>query len=120
MSRYVINNVELEINMEDYEFQRKYEDAFEEMAEEEKRLQKMEKASEITRAYCQMFRNLFDAIFGEGTSKELFGDKYDIASTDKVYEKFISICSEQAKAANARRNRLANKYRPNKEQRRAN
>lgn len=119
MSLYTINDVELEIDMEDYDFQKKYEDAFEKMEEDEKELQKVGKPSELTKGYCEMFRKLFDNIFGSGTSDKLFGTKYNMKETDRVYEEFIFICSEQAKKANERRNKLINKYKPNRAQRRA-
>ena len=119
MSLYKINDVELEIDMEDYDFQKKYEDAFEKMYEEEKVLQKVGKASEITHGYCQMFRNLFDGIFGEGTSEKLFGNKYNISLTNEVYDEFISICKEQSKKIQADMNKMTIKYKPNRAQRRS-
>lgn len=119
MSLYTINGVELEIDMEDYDFQKKYEDAFEKMEKEEKELQKIGKKSDITKRYCEMFNHLFDDIFGEGTAEKLFEGKFNARKTDEVYEEFISICTEQAKAAQNRKNKLVNKYKPNRAQRRA-
>ena len=54
MSQYVLHGiddveVEVEIDMADYDFQVKYEKAFEQMQEEEKALQKTGKNSEITK-----------------------------------------------------------------------
>ena len=112
MSLYKINNVELDIDMDDYEFQKKYEDAFEKLGESEKELQKVGKSSEITKGYCEMMRQLFDDIFGEGTSKKLFGEKYNIRVTNEVYEEFIRICSEQARASRQQMHSLVNKYKP--------
>lgn len=119
MSLYTINDVELEIDMEDYDFQKKYEEAFGKMGGVEKELQKVGKKSELTRGYCQMFRNLFDDIFGPGTSEKLFGDKYNMRITDEVYEKFLSICYDQARKAETRRSKTINKYKPNRSQRRS-
>lgn len=119
MSLYKINDVELEIDLEDYDFQKRYEEAFEKMEMEENTLQKAGKASEITRSYCQMFHNLFDAIFGDGTSDRLFEGKYNISQTNEVYNEFISICSAQAKKARSDMEKMANKYKPNKAQRRS-
>ena len=58
MSQYVLHGiddveVEVEIDMADYDFQVKYEKAFEQMQEEEKALQKTGKNSEITKGYCE-------------------------------------------------------------------
>lgn len=119
MSLYKINNAELEIDMEDYDFQKRYEDAFERLGEEEKALQKFGKSSEITKKYCEMFRNLFDDIFGAGTSGKLFGDKYNISQTNEVYDEFIEICSSQAKKARENMEKMTNKYKPNRAQRRS-
>ena len=51
MSQVIINDVELDIDMEDADFQERYEAAFEKMSGAEKKLQKAGKASEITRGY---------------------------------------------------------------------
>lgn len=119
MSLYTINEIDLEIDMEDYEFQKKYEDAFNQMVEEEKELQKVGSNSDITLGYCKMFYHLFDNIFGEGTGEKLFKRKYNARVIDETYEEFIGICAEQSKKAQMRRNKIASKYKPNRAQRRA-
>lgn len=119
MSLYTINDVDLEIDMGDYDFQKKYEDAFEKMGEEEKALQKVGRSSEITKGYCQMFYNLFDRIFGDGTSVKLFGNKYNVSLTNDVYDQFISACKEQAKKLHGDMDKMASKYKPNRTQRRS-
>ena len=124
MSQYVLHGindveVEVEIDMSDYEFQVKYEKAFDEMAEEEKALQKVGRNSEITKGYCEMFNHLFDNILGEGVSEKLFGGSFNTLTTDRVYGEFLEICSTQAKSNNAERARIINKYKPNRAQRRA-
>ena len=110
--------MEVEIDMADYDFQVKYEDAFEKMQAEEKELQKTGKNSEITKGYCEMFNHLLDNILGEGISEKLFGGKYNTLITDRVYGEFLDICSTQVKANNAERTRIVSKYRPNRAQRR--
>lgn len=124
MSQYVLHGiddeeVEVEIDMADYDFQVKYEKAFEQMQEEEKALQKTGKNSEITKGYCEMFNHLFDNILGEGVSEKLFGGKYNTLTTDRVYGEFLEICSTQVKSNNAERTKIVSKYRPNRAQRRA-
>ena len=112
MSLYNINDVELDIDMEDYEFQKKYEEAFEKVEEEEKLLQKIGKNSEITKGYCEIFYHLFDNLFGEGTGKALFKGKYNIRLVDETYTEFIEICSKQAKESRERRYAAINKFKP--------
>lgn len=124
MSQYVLHGiddveVEAEIDMADYDFQVKYEKAFEQMQEEEKALQKTGKNSEITKGYCEMFNHLLDNILGEGISEKLFGGKYNTLTTDRVYGEFLEICSTQVKSNNAERTKIVSKYRPNRAQRRA-
>lgn len=124
MSQHVLHGindveVEVEIDMADYDFQVKYEEAFEKMQAEEKELQKTGKNSEITKGYCEMFNHLLDNILGEGTSEKLFKGKYNTVTTDRVYGEFLEICSSQVKANSAERTRIINKYIPNRAQRRA-
>lgn len=124
MSQYVLHGiddveVEVEIDMADYDFQVKYEKAFEQMQKEEKALQKTGKNSEITKGYCEMSNHLFDNILGEGVSEKLFGGKYNTLTTDRVYGEFLEICSTQVKSNNAERTKIVSKYRPNRAQRRA-
>ena len=114
MSQVMINDVELDIDMEDADFQERYEAAFEKMAKTEKELQKVGKASEITRGYCDMFYDLFDDIFGAGTGEKLFNGKRNISLVNDVYDQFISVCSQQAKEAQNRMRKITNKYAPNK------
>ena len=55
MSYWKYNDVELDVDMADAEFQEKYENAFEKMEESEKTIKKDGKISEITRAYCSLY-----------------------------------------------------------------
>lgn len=123
MSQYILHGinaveVEVEIDMADYDFQVKFEAAFEKMVEEEKALQKAGKNSEITKGYCEMFNHLFDNILGKGISEQLFAGKYNALITDRVYDEFLGICSAQVKSNTAERDKIVNKYRPNRAQRR--
>ena len=90
MSLYKINDVELDIDMEDYDFQVKYEKAFDQLEQDEKELQKIGRASEVTKSYCEMFNRLFDNIFGDGTSTKLFDGKYNMSKTEQVYSEFMA------------------------------
>jgi hypothetical protein len=114
MSQVIINDVELDIDMEDADFQERYEAAFEKMSGAEKKLQKAGKASEITRGYCDMFYSLFDDIFGDGTGEKLFKGKRSISLVNDTYDQFISVCSQQAKEAQNRMKKMVSKYAPNK------
>lgn len=97
------NDVELEIDMEDAEFQERYEKAFETMQEEEKRVKNIGKYSEMTRAYCEMFYHMFDTIFGEGTGDKLLGGKKNSRIVDDCYKSFLTHCKQEVVTANKNR-----------------
>lgn len=119
MSQWKWNDVELEIDMEDYDFLKKYEDAFKHMEITEKELQKIGNTSEILGAYCQMFYALFDDIFGAGTGERLFLGKKNARICEECYESFIAACAECNAVANKRRAEIMIKYKPNRTARRA-
>ena len=72
MSVWKWKDVELEVDMEDIEFQEKYEVAFQHMGVSEKELQNVGNLSGFSKKYCMLFWNLFDEIFGKGTADKLF------------------------------------------------
>lgn len=110
MSLWKWNDMELEIDMEDVEFQEKYEKAFINMEKTELKLQKTGSLSQISKEYCKMFYQLFDDIFGSGTGEKLFGGKYNTCLVDEVYDSFISHCKKEVDAANKRRANTVKKY----------
>lgn len=112
MSLWKYNDVELHVDMEDVEFQEKYEDAFAKMAASEEKLQKTGAMSGFTRGYCQMFHNLFDDIFGEGTAKKLMGEKLHAGRCEECYDSFICFCKEQAEEMNKKRAVALKKFMP--------
>ena len=114
MSLWKYNNVELEVDMEDADFQEKYENAFLKMEQTEVELAKVGNLSQITKNYCQMFYQLFDDIFGSGTGEKLFGGKYNARLVDEVYDSFINHCKKEVEAANKRRANTVKKYKVNK------
>lgn len=114
-----INGLSLELDLEDADCMERYENAFDKMSEEEKQIPKDGKASARIRAYCHLFRNLYDRIFGEGTSEKIFKNVPD--NTDKyneVYFKFLDFVTAQRNAAVTKRSEKMSKYRPNRQQRR--
>lgn len=114
MSIWKWNDVELEVDMEDADFQEKYEDAFQRMEVKEKELQKAGKLSEITKSYCEMFWELFDDVFEQGTANRLFNGKKHSGLCEECYDSFISFCSNQIKEINKKRNNRFAKYKVKK------
>lgn len=103
MSLWIYNDVELEVDLEDVDFQKRYESAFKKMEAEEKKLQGAGALSEITERYCMMFRNLFDDLFGNGTSNKLLGDKLHVGKSEDCYASFLDFASNQVKEINEKR-----------------
>ena len=110
MSQWKYNDVVLEIDMDDADFQEKYENAFNRMGETEKELVKVGTLSGITREYCKMFYQLFDDIFGEGTGNRLFGGKYNCRVVEETYDSFIDHCKRDVETINKRRANTTKKY----------
>lgn len=122
MSRktWEINGLNLELDLEDAYCMERYENAFEEMKKEENEVPKDGKASMRIRAYCRLFRNLYDNIFGEGTSEKIFKDIPDNTDAyDKIYFEFLEFVTAQRTSAAETRNERMSKYRLNRKQRRS-
>lgn len=109
--KWEYNGIELEIDLEDAEFAKKYEDAFQKVAETEKRLQKTGKNSEIILGYCDMFYGLFDDLYGPGTGDKLFGGKKNTRMCDEAYAVFLDAVKTEVDAITQRRGSQISKYR---------
>ena len=68
--------------------------------------------------YCDGMRRLFDTLFGDGTADKLLGDTKKTTDYDAVYESFLDFLNAQTKEIAERRQKMLNKYKPNREQRR--
>lgn len=115
-----INGLSFELDLEDADCMERYENAFEKMSEEEKQVPKDGKLSTKIRAYCRLFRDLYDRIFGEGTSEKIFKDIPDNTDRyDEIYFNFLSFAAAQKAAAAEKRAERISEYRPNRQQRRS-
>lgn len=115
MSQWKVReDLEFEVQMDDADFQEKYETAFNNMGEAEKNLQKVGRLSDITKGYCEMFYNLFDDIFGAGSGETIFQGRKNASLCNEVYDSFISHCSAEAKRILAANQKMVNKYKPKK------
>lgn len=70
--------------------------------------------SEISKAYCKMFWELFDELFGEGTAQRLFEGKMNTGLCDECYDSFISHCQKQVNEINKKRSSRFAKYKVKK------
>lgn len=119
MNLWKWNDVELEIDMEDYDFLQRYEKAFDVMGVKEEELKKTGPRSEIVKEYCDMFYRLFDDIFGDGTGEKLFLGKRNVRICEECYTDFIAECQKGVLEANKRKNAMMSKFKPNRAQQRA-
>lgn len=110
MSQWKWNDVALEIDMGDVNFQERFESAFEHMSDSENSLVKEGKLSDITRAYCKLFYDLFDDIFGKGTGEKLFDCKFSSTVCEDCYDSFIAFCNNQTVQINKKRAQRFAKY----------
>ena len=89
----------LTLDMADAATVERYEDAFDQLAKEAAALPKDGRASARIRAYCAMYRRLFDRLFGEGTADVLFRDIPDNTDRyDEVYGAFLQFIAAQTAA----------------------
>lgn len=118
-TKWEINGLTFELDLEDAETAELYETAFDLMEKEEKQMDKAGKMSEKIRAYCKLFENLYDRLFGEGSGKAILGDKPNTRICNEVYDNFLSFVATQKEQTLAFQNSMVSKYSPNRAQRRA-
>ena len=116
-----INGLSLELDLQDADVNERCEQAFEAMEKHEKELPKDGKNSERIRSYCQLFKDLFDDIFGRGTSEQLFeGQPTNVDVYEGIYFKFLDFVSVQRVGIAKEKSERLSKYKPvNRQQRRA-
>lgn len=116
-----INGVSLELDLQDADTSERYERAFAEMKNNEDALPKDGKLSERIRAYCKLYRDVFDNLFGTGTSEKIFAGVPDNAEKyEDIYFNFLNFVSAQQQEIVQRKAERFFKYRPvNRQQRRA-
>lgn len=95
------------LDLADADTAERYEAAFAKMAEDEQALAKETKLGAAIRAYCAMFRRLFDGVFREGAGESLIPrDNQDEALA--AYNAFLDfVTAQQAARQRARAETLA-------------
>lgn len=107
------NDVELDIDMGDADFQKKYEEAFKKAEEEEKKVVSMqgtENLYEFTVKYCNIYYNLFDNIYGAGTAEKIFKGKRNCTLAEEVYVSWLNQCKKDIDEINKRRVSMFGKF----------
>lgn len=111
-----IGNKEFDFDVADAECMERYEKALNEMQKRTKATSKGETASERMKHACQLVFDFFDQVVGEGTSKQLFGEKMNFRVCFTTYQEFISDCSRECDEFT----QTLNQYSSNRAQRRVN
>ncbi|OUQ12095.1 hypothetical protein B5E84_19405 [Lachnoclostridium sp. An14] len=118
--KWEYNGVILEVDLQDADFAERYEKAFARMEESEKELQKVGVNSEMIRGYCNLFYQLFDDIYGDGTGEKLFAGKKNARMCDEAYRNFLAAAKKDADDARNQRMSFISRFTPhqNRQQRR--
>ena len=108
-----VNGCELSLDLGDADVMERYEKAFEAMSAEEGEITDDMKQSEKIRAYCNLYRKLYNRIFGDGTSEKIFADcPESTAVYDDVYYSFLDFVENYVVGSARRRAEKLAKYRP--------
>ena len=109
-----INNVELELDLMDADMAEKYEKAYRNMQRDVENIPKNLSLAESIRKQCKLIFNFFDEVFGEGTSKKIFGNKTNLRECIKAVKTLIDHVNKDVEESN----KIINKYSPNRVARR--
>lgn len=96
MSKIVVNNVELTLNLLDADVMEKYEIAVKDMQDAYKDISHHSDltASQILRRQCSICEMFIDKLFGEGTSFKLFDGSSDLAVHFDVLGQIIAMAND--------------------------
>lgn len=110
----IINGVELEdLDIYDLEVAERYEKALAKVRELSTK-DNSKSLSEGIKFQCNIIFDFFNTVFGEGTDKDIFGDKVNLMTCMKAFEEIVLKVNEQKKEIE----KLSNKYSPNRATRR--
>ena len=112
-----INEVELEFDLMDADMAEKFEKGIKDLQAKEdieKAKAKNYGMAESIRKQCNLVFNFFDALFGEGTAKKLFGDKTNYRICMEAIAQMMECAAEQTTELQ----KAMTKYSPNRATRR--
>ena len=97
MSLYKFGNFEIEFDPTDVAFVEKYETAVTEYQNSITAVSKEGKASEVMMRVCTIFYNVFDGIFGKGSSKKMFGKTNSVDLCVKAFKQLADAMNDYSK-----------------------
>lgn len=109
-----INGINRDIDFTDADLLERIEEGSKVVYDETEKLRNVNlKIAEGIRQECKILKDFIDYVFGEGTSKEWFGEK---DSLHLILQAFTDVIKEREKQMNSI-NELASKYSPERVQR---
>ena len=109
-----INDVELELDLMDADMAEKYEKAYRKMQKDVANIPKNLSLADSIRKQCNLVFCFFDEVFGQGTSKNIFGNRTNLRECIKAVETLIDHVNKDVEESN----KIINKYSPNRVARR--
>ena len=97
MSLYKFGNFEVEFDPTDVAFVENYELAVTEYQERIATVSKEGKVSEVMMRLCNVFYNVFDGLFGKGTSKKMFGKTNSVDICVKAFKQLVNGMNDYSK-----------------------
>ena len=98
-----INEVELDVDFTDADFIEKLDQAYKEVNKETNKLQENKDnltPAEGIRQECKIVKDFFDYVFGDGTSKKIFGEKNSLKMCIEAFEDILEERQKQMKTFN--------------------
>ena len=109
-----INDVELELDLMDADMAEKYEKAYRKMQRDVANIPKNLSLADSIRKQCNLVFYFFDEVFGQDTSKKIFGNRTNLRECIKAVETLIDHVNKDVEESN----KIINKYSPNRVERR--
>ena len=97
MSLYKFGNFEIEFDPTDVAFVEKYEIAVTKYQENITTVSKEGKASEVMMRVCNIFYDVFDGLFGKGSSKKMFGKTNSVDLCVKAFKQLVNAMNDYSK-----------------------
>lgn len=95
MSQFTFGNFTGEIDTQDYAFQANMEERYQELSEGITKIPKDGKRSDYILNYCRSVFAFFNALFGEGTDRKMFGESTNMrVCDDAVYALSLAITAD--------------------------
>lgn len=112
LTKWEVNGLVFELDLEDYDDARRYEEAFSKLSIKESEIQKDGMLTDKMKAYCDLYYTLFDDLFGAGSGQKIFNGKYNTRVCEEVFNSFFEFAKIQANKGFERRQKMAVKYQP--------